>query len=202
MVHREIMLLVVAVVQLSSAWMVAVPHRAAPLARPLRAGCVRAEESWSFGDADEVSTTTAEAIEVEEREMTEKEKEIAALRAAEKFMMKDTGDAKCTTCGYTYRWEEGAPGLPKKTPWELVPESWACPKCKSPRAFFEPVQIEIAGFADNQAYGFGTNTWTEAQKSTAIFGGLAAFFALFIGGYAVRSRAAPTEHPRSHLPCC
>ena len=48
-----------------------------------------------------------------------------------------------------------------------------------------PVQIEIAGFEDNQAYGLGTNTWTEAQKSNAIFGGLAAFFVLFMGGYAL-----------------
>ena len=183
---KEITLFVgLSLVQLSSAWMLGA-HRTSPLMRPLRAGCVRAEDSWSFGDADEVSATTIEAIEVEERELTEKEKEIAALRAAEKFMLQDTGDAKCQTCGYTYKWEQGAAGLPAKTPFDLVPESWSCPNCKSPRAFFDPIQIEIAGFADNQAYGFGTNTWTESQKSTAIFGGLAAFFALFIGGYAVR----------------
>ena len=46
-------------------------------------------------------------------------------------------------------------------------------------------RYEIAGFADNQAYGFGTNTWTESQKSTAIYGGLGLFFLLFIGGYAL-----------------
>ena len=27
---------------------------------------------------------------------------------------------------------------------------------------------DAPGFADNQAYGFGTNTWTESQKSTAV----------------------------------
>ena len=32
--------------------------------------------------------------------MTEKEKEIARLRAAEKFIKKDTGDATCRTCNY------------------------------------------------------------------------------------------------------
>merc|ERR1712070_990557 len=112
--------------------------------------------------------------------LTEKEKEIARLRAAEKFMMKDTGDAECGTCGYKYRWEEGAPMVPKKTPWELVPDSFSCPNCKSPKAFFKPIQVEIAGFADNQAYGLGTNTWTESQKSTAIFGGFAFFFALLL----------------------
>merc|ERR1719424_1513235 len=146
---------------------------------------VEEEVTFSFGDAVGVSDETAAALEGEERELTEKEKEIARLRAAEKFMKKDTGDAVCRTCGYKYKWEEGAQGLPKKTPFELVPDSWACPNCKSPKAFFDPVQIEIAGFADNQSYGIGTNTWTESQKSTAIFGGLAAFFILFIGGYAL-----------------
>lgn len=145
------------------------------------------EITFTFGDAaDEVSTETATAIVEEEREMTDKEKEIARLRAAEKFMKKETGDAICKTCTYKYKWEEGVPGsVPPKTPWELVPDSFVCPNCKSPAAFFEPETMEIAGFADNQNYGFGTNGWTEAQKSTAIFGGLAAFFALFVGGYAL-----------------
>ena len=152
---------------------------------PLAAADSKDEVVFEFGDAVGVSEETAAALEGEERELTEKEKEIARLRAAEKFMKKDTGDAVCRTCGYKYKWEEGAQGLPKKTPFELVPDSWACPNCKSPKAFFDPVQIEIAGFADNQSYGIGTNTWTESQKSTAIFGGLAAFFILFIGGYAL-----------------
>lgn len=153
------------------------------------------EETWTFGDAaDSVSTTTSDAIATEERELTEKEKEIARLRAAEKFMKKDTGDALCKTCGYKYKWEEGAmPMVPKKTPFALVPDSFACPNCKSPKAFFEPEQIEIAGFADNQAYGFGTNTWTESQKSNVIFGGLAFFILLLLSGYALCVRTH--HHP-------
>lgn len=171
----------------AAGWLAATPHRVAP-ARALRASrIVLEEDTWSFGDADDgVSTATAEAIEGEERELTEKEKEIARLKAAEKFMLKDTGDAVCTVCNYKYKWEEGAAGaVPKKTPFDFVPDSFVCPQCKSPKAFFEPIQIEIAGFADNQAYGFGTNTWTEAQKSTAIFGSLGLFFFLLIGGYAL-----------------
>lgn len=141
-------------------------------------------ETWSFGDAAEVSEETQVAMQVEEREMTEKEKEIARLRAAEKFIKKDTGDATCRTCNYQYKWEQGVEGkVPKKTPFELVPDSFTCPNCKSPKAFFDPVQIEIAGFADNQNYGFGTNTWTEGEKSNAIFGGFAFFFLLLIAGY-------------------
>jgi len=144
------------------------------------------DDVFEFGDAVGVSSSTKEAVEVEEQELTEKQKEIARLRAAETFMLKDTGDAVCQTCSYKYNWEAGVGGqVPAKTPFELVPESFVCPNCKSPKAFFNPIQIEIAGFADNQAYGLGTNTWTESQKSTAIFGGLAAFFALFLGGYAL-----------------
>eukprot|EP00175_Furcellaria_lumbricalis_P000805 FN605719.1.p2 GENE.FN605719.1~~FN605719.1.p2 ORF type:complete len:61 (+),score=1.41 FN605719.1:123-305(+) len=37
----------------------------------------------------------------------------------------------------------------------------------------------IAGFADNQKYGLGSNTLTAGQKSAIIFGGLSRlFFAL------------------------
>jgi len=143
------------------------------------------DEGFTFGDAGDLSTETQTALQGEERELTEKEKEIARLKAAEKFMLRDTGDAVCRTCGYKYSMEIGDRVMPRNTPFELVPDSWVCPNCNSPKAFFEPVQIEIAGFADNQAYGFGTNTWTESQKSGAIFGGLAFFFFLFIGGYAL-----------------
>jgi len=151
--------------------------------RTLRTAISMEEEGFTFGDAEEVSSDTAVALQVEERELTEKEKEIARLRAAEKFMKKDTGDAVCRTCGYTYKMEVGDRLMPRNTPFELVPDSWVCPNCNSPKAFFDPIQMEIAGFADNQAYGLGTNTWTEEQKSTAIFGGLGLFFLLFLGGY-------------------
>merc|ERR1711990_1242196 len=53
--------------------------------------------------------------------MGEQQKENARLRAAEKFMMRDTGNARCTVCPYTYSMEEGAPGTaPKNTPSELL----------------------------------------------------------------------------------
>ena len=184
-----------------SAWQSAVP-----LARhgtALRRAAVHAKEEevvFTFGDADDMSDSTATAIMGEERELTEREKEIARLRAAEKFIQKATGNAKCNTCGYKYKWEEGAPGIPKRTPFELVPDSWSCPNCKSPKAFFAAETIEIAGFEDNQKYGFGTNTWTESQKSTAIFGGLAAFFALFISGYALVSQHSALSISHDPLP--
>merc|ERR1711924_73093 len=121
----------------------------------------------------------------EEVELTEKQKEIARLRAAEKFMKKDTGNAICNVCNYKFMMETGDRLIPRNTPFQLLPDSYVCPNCKAPKAFFEPEQIEIAGFADNQQYGIGTNTWTEEQKSTAIFGGLGFFVLLFLGGYAL-----------------
>lgn len=160
-------------------------HRA-PL-RPALTPMMAADDEFSFGDAAPVSAETNQALVEEERELTEREKEIARLRAAEKFMKKDTGDALCTACGYKYQMANGvqdrAYPIQRNTPFEIIPDSWTCPTCKSPKAFFEPIQVEIAGFEDNQAYGFGSNTWTEAQKSNAIFGGLGFFFLLFIAGY-------------------
>lgn len=43
----------------------------------------------------------------------------------------------------------------------------------------------IAGFEDNANYGFGANQMTGSQKNLLIFGSLAAFFALFLAGYAL-----------------
>merc|ERR1719221_2384383 len=127
---------------------------------------------FDFGEPGAVSTNTVQVLEEEEEELTEQQKEIARLRAAEKFMKKDTGDAVCRTCGYSFKMEAGDGYIPRNTPFQLLPDSWACPNCKSPKAFFDPVQVEIAGFADNQAYGFGSNTMTESQKSGLIFGRL------------------------------
>jgi hypothetical protein len=40
----------------------------------------------------------------------------------------------------------------------------------------------VAGFAENQQYGLGTNSMTESQKSLLIYGALALFFLLFLAG--------------------
>ena len=66
-------------------------------------------------------------------------------------MLQDTGNAKCRVCNYVYKWEDGAAGLPKKTPFALAPDSWVCPSCKSPKAFFTPDTVEIAGLEDTQS---------------------------------------------------
>ena len=56
--------------------------------------------------------------------MSEKEIEIARLRAAEKFMKKETGDAVCSTCGYTYEMAKGTPAYDA-----AALEQRACVRC-------------------------------------------------------------------------
>jgi rubredoxin len=48
-----------------------------------------------------------------------------------------------------------------------------------------PLLLQVAGFAENQGYGLGTNSMDENQKSLLIFGGLAFFFVLLLAGYAL-----------------
>ena len=61
----------------------------------------------------------------EERELTEKEKEIARLRAAEVFMRKENGDASCTVCGYKYKMVRRAHAHARPPPPQAAPA--ACP---------------------------------------------------------------------------
>ena len=49
-----------------------------------------------------------------------------------------------------------------------------CPRCRASKDSFQAVTITIAGFSENQGYGFGGNEMTEGDKNLAIFGGLGA----------------------------
>ena len=73
--------------------------------------------------------------------------------------------------------------MPPGTPFEDLPAVWGCPVCGAGKPSFRARAREIAGFAENQRYGLGTNSLTGGQKSGLIYGALAAFFALFIAGY-------------------
>ena len=114
-----------------------------------------------------------------------KQEEAERLRQAEKFMVVGTGEAECKGCGYTYTPSNGDPEYPiaRGTKWGDLPEDWNCPVCGAEKKMFVSKQKEIAGFAENQGYGFGSNTMTGEQKSLLIFGSLAAFFVLFLLGY-------------------
>lgn len=47
----------------------------------------------------------------------------------------------CNICGYEYDPEEGDAdsGIPPGTPFEELPDHWACPICQATPADFEPV---------------------------------------------------------------
>ena len=107
------------------------------------------------------------------------------LRAAEKFMVKGDGAAECSSCGYKYTPENGDPDYPVAygTLFADLPGDWACPICGAPPAKFKESGVVVAGFAENQGYGFGGNELTGESKLLLIYGALAFFVALFLGGY-------------------
>ncbi|KAA8499443.1 Rubredoxin [Porphyridium purpureum] len=121
----------------------------------------------------------------EDPEKKRKREEAERLRAAEKFIEIDQGDMECMSCGYVYERKKGEPskGIPAGTPFDAIPDTFECPGCRSEKSSFKSIKKVIAGFAENQSYGFGSNTWTGDQKTSFIFGGLAIFFLLFLSGY-------------------
>ena len=145
-------------------------------------GDAPAEAAAPVTEAVPIATTEPEP-EPEAPQLTERQKEIARLRAAEKFLEKDTGKYMCKVCEYQYDPEEGAKGVAASTPFEDIQSNWRCPRCRASKDSFEPVTITIAGFAENQNYGFGGNSMTEGDKNLAIFGGLGFFFVLLLSGY-------------------
>ncbi|KAH7422230.1 hypothetical protein KP509_13G098300 [Ceratopteris richardii] len=106
-------------------------------------------------------------------------------RAAEKFAVLNTGIWECRSCGYLYDQSKGEPMYPVAagTEFDRLPEDWRCPTCGAPQSYFNSKSVEIAGFAENQNYGLGTNSLTSGQKSLLIYGSLFFFFCLFLSGY-------------------
>lgn len=49
---------------------------------------------------------------------------------------------QCTICDYIYDPDIGDPdnGIPPGTPFESLPETWACPDCDAPKEAFEPLE--------------------------------------------------------------
>mmetsp|Transcript_46191 Transcript_46191/g.128796 ORF Transcript_46191/g.128796 Transcript_46191/m.128796 type:complete len:179 (-) Transcript_46191:136-672(-) len=160
------------------------PHHA-PHVPPPRVGRGRQSEPLEVAESVTVEATdsaVAAPVEVaesgiDESELSPKELEILRLKQAEKFVVKETGVYECKVCGYGY--EESEQG----TAFTDLPNSWRCPQCLSQKGVFYAKTETIAGFAENQQYGFGTNEMTADQKNGLIFGGIGAFFLLFLSGY-------------------
>ncbi|KAG6518524.1 rubredoxin-like [Zingiber officinale] len=106
-------------------------------------------------------------------------------RLEEKFAVLNTGIYECRSCGYRYNEAAGDPAypIPPGFQFEKLPDDWRCPTCGAARSFFESKSVEIAGFAQNQQFGFGGNSLTSGQKTLLIYGGLLLGFVFFISGY-------------------
>ncbi len=78
------------------------------------------------------------------------------------------------------------PAFPRPRPrTQDLPADYYCPICGAPKDRFKSKLKVVAGFAENQKYGLGTNSMTSNQKLLLIYGALALFFLLFLGGYAL-----------------
>eukprot|EP00882_Tetradesmus_deserticola_P008081 GHRQ01008511.1.p1 GENE.GHRQ01008511.1~~GHRQ01008511.1.p1 ORF type:complete len:183 (+),score=75.30 GHRQ01008511.1:152-700(+) len=137
--------------------------------------------------ADPGTEPSASEFEELDSESARKKAEADRLRAAEKFMVIGSGTAVCKGCGYEYAPDKGDPDfpVPKGVLFQDLPADYNCPICGADVAKFESRVKVVAGFAENQQYGLGTNSMTESQKSLLIYGALALFFLLFLAGYAL-----------------
>lgn len=106
-------------------------------------------------------------------------------RMEEKFAVLNTGIYECRSCGFRYDEAAGDPAypIPPGFQFEKLPDDWLCPTCGAARSFFESKSVEIAGFAQNQQFGFGGNSLTSGQKALLIYGSLLLGFVFFISGY-------------------
>lgn len=115
----------------------------------------------------------------------EVEEKFDKRRLEEKFAVLNTGIYECRSCGYKYDEAVGDPSypIPPGLQFDKLPEDWRCPTCGAAKSFFESKSVEIAGFAQNQQFGFGGNALTAGQKAVLIYGSLFFFFVLFLSGY-------------------
>ena len=96
-----------------------------------------------------------------------------------------SGEHQCQSCLYIYDPKKGDPEYPVSAgvQFKALPEDWLCPTCGAAPKTFKNLGKEVAGFEQNQGYGLGTNSMSGGEKSVLIYGALAIFFTLFLGGY-------------------
>eukprot|EP00553_Chaetoceros_curvisetus_P000155 CAMPEP_0204626366 /NCGR_PEP_ID=MMETSP0717-20131115/12075_1 /ASSEMBLY_ACC=CAM_ASM_000666 /TAXON_ID=230516 /ORGANISM="Chaetoceros curvisetus" /LENGTH=158 /DNA_ID=CAMNT_0051642297 /DNA_START=37 /DNA_END=513 /DNA_ORIENTATION=+ len=149
-----------------------------------------AEESKEASPVAEVPVVEEEEEELDAatKLQLEKQKRADELRAQEVFMQRSTGLHECNNCGWQYDEKKGdsfmiGGMIQPDTPFSELPSNYRCPTCRASKDNFSEVTEEIPGFAVNQGYGLGGNSMSAGTKNGIIFGGLAFFFLLFLGGY-------------------
>lgn len=166
-------------------------RQSSPIAPMIRLSMAEGETTPSAAtSSDPMADAMEEEMDDATREQYEKMRRSQELREQEVFMKLSTGKHICTNCDWEYDETKGDAmmigGMIKPgTKFDDMPADWRCPVCRASKDAFREVVEEIPGFEVNQGYGFGTNSWTSGQKNAAIFGGLAAFFVVFLSGYAM-----------------
>lgn len=129
---------------------------------------------FDFGDFDapEVGISISDAV--EETDVPD-----LAPPEAEVFYDRETGVWECMNCNYKYN------PLFMGTKFNDLPSNWRCPDCKVSKDQFKAETEQVAGFLDNADYGLGFNTFTAAQKSQVIWGGLGLCVLGLLSGYAL-----------------
>lgn len=160
--------------------------------RPIQLRMSETEEGSTSSSSAPVATIEAEEeeepMDAATKLQLEKQRKADELRAQEVFMKRSTGIHKCSNCDWEYDPEKGDSfligGMIKPgTAFDDLPSNWRCPTCRASKDGFNEVVETIPGFEVNQGYGLGTNSMTMGQKNTLIWGSLATFFLLFLGGY-------------------
>ena len=120
----------------------------------------------------------------EEKYKREKLAEIAEKKAKEVFVTRTTGKFECQACGYVYSEAAGYEkrGIAPGTPFDEI-DNFRCPQCGANKKYFVAETETLSGFKENLKYGLGANALTGGQKQNLIFGGLFAFFIVFMSGY-------------------
>lgn len=156
----------------------AAPRQRHHTTAPRRATTRRQANTEPPSSSVDPATIDADAVYTGEPEVAANE------RPSEKFMVRD-GKFQCKKCNYEYDSSRGDPEYPVSagTNFANLPDDWTCPTCGSAKAQFSVSREVIAGFEQNQGYGFGTNSMTGGQKSSLIYGALGFFFVLFLLGY-------------------
>lgn len=182
----------------AAAFAPAAPSRIASFQQPRGRSVVMrmSETEESSSSSAPVVATMEEEVEEEApmdaatKLQLEKQRKADELRSQEVFMKRSTGMHECSSCGWEYDPDKGDSfligGMIKPgTVFDELPSNWRCPKCRASKDNFNEVVETIPGFEVNQGYGFGTNSMTSGEKNTLIWGSLAAFAVLFLGGYAL-----------------
>mmetsp|Transcript_135 Transcript_135/g.464 ORF Transcript_135/g.464 Transcript_135/m.464 type:complete len:191 (+) Transcript_135:65-637(+) len=152
--------------------------------RPRASSALRGRTALLAGDSGEFDFGEYEApTGVAVAEAEEEEGPQLAPPEAERFLQKETGVYECSNCGFEYNQMWGYGKYGPGTQFKDLPNNWRCPECKVSKDQFRPLMEEIAGFAENQEFGLGFNTWTGSQKGLLIWGGLGIGFFALLSGY-------------------